>query len=231
MPRPKNPKPIRTEEERNALMLVHLRLVGVSIRRFYRMNPHVHNRYPVEDAESWARIGLLKACTYFKEELGNAFSTFACRCIWRSIYRGYYETNLVHIPEWHIHASFNEGKQPSWVKVMFASAIENSNSTNLGNKGYNQTVGDSWSPPDASVDIGKEVERNEISNRVRQCINLLHPKYRDILVKRFLHEMTLTDIGKEMGVSRERVRQLVKKGRIRLEVLMREEGLDKEKLM
>jgi RNA polymerase nonessential primary-like sigma factor len=58
-------------------------------------------------------------------------------------------------------------------------------------------------------------ERNELSQEVREAIQKLPPIMREVLVNRFGLDdgdaRSLAEVGKRMGMSRERVRQLQQK--------------------
>ena len=47
----------------------------------------------------------------------------------------------------------------------------------------------------SDVDIEKEVTKNDISNQVRNAIDMLSPKYREILVLRYLEDMSYEEIS------------------------------------
>jgi RNA polymerase sigma-32 factor len=60
--------------------------------------------------------------------------------------------------------------------------------------------------PDSSVQ--KTEERLDSARRLEQALGTLGPRERHILEQRYLADCTLDDLGRELGISRERVRQL-----------------------
>jgi RNA polymerase primary sigma factor len=69
------------------------------------------------------------------------------------------------------------------------------------------------------------VEKRILQNKLAAKMRNLKPRIREILYLRFWEEMTLSEIGKRFGLSRERVRQIEENG---LECLRR--GLEDKKL-
>ena len=60
---------------------------------------------------------------------------------------------------------------------------------------------------DKSVDIEEAVIRNETINMVRNAVNSLKPRYREIINKYFFEDKTLEEIAGEFNVTREAIRQ------------------------
>ena len=48
---------------------------------------------------------------------------------------------------------------------------------------------------------------------VREALACMRPRYREAVVMRYLEEMTYQEIGDEMGVTRERARQMAERGK------------------
>lgn len=77
------------------------------------------------------------------------------------------------------------------------------------NEKSNHSLGDVIA--DAKMDVDKIVENRLELNKIETEINRLEPRTRAILRARLLDEITLEEIGKHFGITRERVRQIEKK--------------------
>jgi RNA polymerase primary sigma factor len=74
------------------------------------------------------------------------------------------------------------------------------------------TRGDLLGDEMAGLAAHREIEKQELSRRLSEAINMLDPRERKILKMRFglerAQERTLTEVAQEIGVSRERIRQI-----------------------
>lgn len=67
---------------------------------------------------------------------------------------------------------------------------------------------------DESIDIEQSIEKKELYEELRRCVNSLPERERFIIIHRFGLEgdpMSLEEIGQQLGLTRERVRQLLHK--------------------
>lgn len=83
-------------------------------------------------------------------------------------------------------------------------------------------------------DPGEELQNNDIQSNLDQWIDELPEKQREVLARRFGlrgHETaTLEDVGREIGLTRERVRQIQVEALKRLREIMESQGLTAETL-
>ncbi|BBN82756.1 RNA polymerase sigma factor RpoS [Pseudoalteromonas sp. A25] len=79
-----------------------------------------------------------------------------------------------------------------------------------------------------------EVQSNDINNHIVDWLGELNPKQREVLARRFgllgYEPSTLEDVGREIGLTRERVRQIQVEALRRLKDILQHEGLSTESL-
>jgi RNA polymerase nonessential primary-like sigma factor len=79
-----------------------------------------------------------------------------------------------------------------------------------------------------------QLQTNDMKSNIVRWLEELNPKQREVLARRFGllgHEpATLEDVGAEIGLTRERVRQIQVEALKRLKDVMRHQGLDIESL-
>lgn len=80
----------------------------------------------------------------------------------------------------------------------------------LDRDGRKETLGDTI--PDMRNDVEGGSDARWASEVVQKALAEMTPRLRDVLIARFMREEKLVEVGDRIGVSRERVRQLEKKG-------------------
>ncbi|CAM4216459.1 RNA polymerase sigma factor RpoS [Pseudoalteromonas byunsanensis] len=79
-----------------------------------------------------------------------------------------------------------------------------------------------------------EVQSNDINNHIIDWLGELNPKQREVLARRFgllgYEPSTLEDVGREIGLTRERVRQIQVEALRRLKDILQHEGLSTDSL-
>ncbi|MBD1581697.1 RNA polymerase sigma factor RpoS [Pseudoalteromonas sp. S16_S37] len=79
-----------------------------------------------------------------------------------------------------------------------------------------------------------EVQSNDINNHIVDWLGELNPKQREVLARRFgllgYEPSTLEDVGREIGLTRERVRQIQVEALRRLKDILQHEGLSTDSL-
>ena len=79
-----------------------------------------------------------------------------------------------------------------------------------------------------------EVQNNDINSHIVHWLDELNPKQREVLARRFgllgYEPSTLEDVGREIGLTRERVRQIQVEALRRLKDMLQHEGLNTESL-
>jgi RNA polymerase primary sigma factor len=211
------------------MVVGNLRLAVSIAKKFCRRG------LPLADLIQEANLGLIKAVARFDYTTGHRFSTFASWWIRQSIYRALCDNGRtirlpVHVQEMRnqFHRAFFEllrelGREPTYVEVADRAGLSvkkvltiiqmnrepvsletplSKDGDLLGDLIENQ---DSPSPLEATLDA-------EMMNLAESALNALPLRERQILSLRFGLEddgpYTLEELGRTLGISRERVRQL-----------------------
>lgn len=154
---------------------------------------------PYEDLVQEGFIGLIEAQKRFDPTLGNKFSTYAVHWVRHYIQRAVHNKALtVRIP---VHKQIDLQKKKKRLPVSVSS--------------YYRPWGDGGCLLDILQDEGDLpdawLDQEAIKHEVHMAMAELPERHRQILWARFSKDgRTLKDIGDEHGVSRERIRQIVK---------------------
>ena len=199
---------------------------------------------PLEDLLNEGNLGLLNAARRFDAERGTKFITFAVWWIRKAILAALSQNvGLVRIPENHrrklrrIRDAEQSllrslGRSPERDEIaghlshtrsqMDATLIHDMKGTSLGEPlGPNSDTPLSELLADDMAATGEEdMLRSEATKLVIEALNELDPQEREVLEHRYgLHDrpaLVLREVGRLMGVSRERVRQIEVKATRRL---------------
>ena len=235
------------EEGRAKMIVCNLRLV-VKISRRY-----MNRGLALPDLIEEGNLGLIHAVEKFDPERGFRFSTYATWWIRQNIERALMnQTRTIRLPI-HINKELNaylrksrelmqiNGDEPSVAEVAEAlgKPVERMRkllkfSERTGS--LDITIGkDSDSPlvnfvSEPSAPEPDDVIRGQdINDSVENWLYQLEPKQQEVIVRRFgLHghdNATLEQVGKELGLTRERVRQIQMEALKRLRRIMENEGL------
>lgn len=238
---------------RKKMIVCNLRLV-VKISRRY-----MNRGLPLPDLIEEGNLGLIHAVEKFDPERGFRFSTYATWWIRQNIERALMnQTRTIRLPI-HINKEINQyyrkmreltqlnGEEPNLSDVADAlgkpveklqkllnySERVSSLDINIGKENNNSLVNfvskETEQGPDEA--INDEVVHDSVEN----WLNQLEPKQQEVIVRRFgLHghdNSTLAQVGEELGLTRERVRQIQMDALRRLRRILENQGFSGDSLL
>jgi RNA polymerase sigma-32 factor len=210
------------------LVASHLRLV-FSIAYAYR-----RHQLPLDELVSEGLIGLVIACRRFDPERGTRLAPYAAQWI-RARLRHFTLSNrrIVRTPSTRNARTLlaqlgatrqrltqargeppDSGTLARALGVTIQDVDELATALNARDLPYGVAVADgrafevSDSAASPETTVLESEERIELAQRVEHVLRQLTPRDRHVLEQRCLTDCTLADLGRELGVSRERVRQL-----------------------
>lgn len=242
-----------SEEFRKRMIVSNLRLV-VRVSRNY-----IKSGMPLLDLIEEGNMGLIRAVEKFDPERGFRFSTYAIWWIRQSVERAIMNQNrTIRIPI-HISKELNSylrtsrelaqkldheptpediaeatGKSVKEVSdVMRLNQRVTSVDTMIGERKNNSLV-DILEDEQGHTPEG-DLQDTKMKSQIVNWLYELGPKHREVIARRFgllgYDAATLEEVGVEVGLTRERVRQLQLDGLGLLKVKMARHGLDFEAMM
>lgn len=241
------------EASRKHLIESNLRLV-VKIARRYTRSP-----LSISDLIEEGNIGLMHAVEKFDPERGFRFSTYGAWWIQQTIERAIMnQSRIVRLPV-HVVKKLHtclraekklstellhepKPKDISQIVDHSAEEVEKLMSLNERTLSMDHPLSSQIDRPLLDTlsnaqpdDPAHSCNREEVEDRIMHWLSILSPKQREVVVRRFGlmgHEVTTLDqTGKEIGLTRERVRQIQSEALKRLRGLIEGLGNDKETLL
>jgi RNA polymerase primary sigma factor len=217
-------------EARNALIEANLRLVVHVAKRY------VGQGMDLEDLIGEGNIGLIRAVGKFDPERGFRFSTYAHWWIKQAISRAlleggravrlpvYIMEEVMRIRRMNRHLYQENGHEPTTEEVAAALEITPERVRELTiwaeriysldapiSEDEENSIGDVV-PDDHTPGPSEVIERDLLRQEVRRVLDGLNPRERQVIELRFGllddHDYTLEEVGKQLKVTRERVRQI-----------------------
>lgn len=238
------------QEARHRMIVSNLRLVVKIARRYYNRG------LEFSDLIEEGNLGLLRAVEKFDPERGFRFSTYATWWIRQTIERAIMnQTRTIRLPI-HVLRELNlylstarelmkkQDHEPTYHEI--AEALDKSiddvknmmelnehmisldmqiSSENSTGKPLIEALADK-----SSLDPAEVLEAEHMHASIEACLQELNEKQREVLCRRFglsgYERQTLEEVGKAVGLTRERVRQIQMSALKSLREILEREGLE-----
>lgn len=170
---------------------------------------HAVRRYGLDDAEGIALLKLTHAADWFDPAREFAFSTYACHAMRREVLiEALRQPGVVRLPTDPERAAIRPATAGDVARARAARTV------GVWGGGAD---GGAWDldPGDggaAAEQVERRVDDAECLSRLAPLLASLPSRTRAAVEGRYMHGRRLADIGRDIGVSKERVRQLAQQG-------------------
>lgn len=183
--------------DRNALVQNHLRLAAGIARKLWHGNDSARRLGTLDDVVQEAHRALIDAAADFRPELGWQFTTYASRYVYCRLLVAIKNAGIIRVPV-HVFERQRQGVLDSFLRSRMVAALS-----------VRQFYNGEDAPAPEEHDPLLEGERLE---QLQSALRCLSPRERLVITERFGLESrepkTLEAVGEQLGITRERVRQL-----------------------
>lgn len=176
----------RTVAERNALAMANRGLVGFVLKRL-----GIEKHHLADDLYHDGFLGLLRAAEKYDPAVGP-FSTYACLWIKQVVLRSMEHYDLIRVPN---YVRGDERKQLR--ERLTANALPGQGRDSDGDL-----------LDDRRGDDDQEARQQDTATAVEAALATLPPRLAGLLRRLYLEGLTLQQVAKAMGVSKQRIAQL-----------------------
>lgn len=179
---------------------------GLLLKISWRLCKRYRDTCDHEDAFQECAIGMMRAINNYNPDESASFFTYAYRCVWTHADSQINHDRLVRVPSNLVRPALANQHDPAdedWSRRVAAArrAIYGLLSAD------DTTDTDGVSLKDIIPDRPTE-ETYEPQPLLAEAMSKLKPRDRDVLISRYADEKTLKEIGRPLGVTKERVRQI-----------------------
>lgn len=192
------PEPLSKEDEEyyvNKMLKQDKEARNILIEHNLRLVAHIVKKFETknidtDDLISIGTIGLIKGIDTYKENKSTKITTYAARCIQNEILM-YFRSNKKNQNNISINDSIGFDKEGNEINLI--DVLQNEN----------------------NEDVADFLHKDHNLELLRKYLNILSPREKDIIIKRYglcmQDEKTQKEIAKEMGISRSYVSRIEKR--------------------